>query len=114
MQAIQVVPMKQVTEEDIARIIQNAQRAVCLIVRDESIFIQKGERELQALTQEEFISKCVHDRMKAMAPHVPYTQFIFLSEPSAKLMENFKLNALPAIICIDYCNVIAQTSLLLK
>ena len=109
MQAIQGVPMKQVTEEDIARIIQNAQRAVCLIVRDESIFIQKGERELQALTQEEFISKCVHDRMKAMAPHVPYTQFTYLSEPSAKLMENFKLNALPAIICIDYCNVIAQT-----
>ena len=43
MQAIQGVPMKQVTEEDIARIIQNAQRAVCLIVRDESIFIQKGK-----------------------------------------------------------------------
>ena len=109
MRAIQGEPMKRVTEEDIARLIQNAQRAVCLIVRDESIFIEKGERELQALTQAEFISKCVHDRMKAMAPHVPYTQFAYLSEPSAKLMANFKLNTLPAIICIDYCNVIAQT-----
>ena len=109
MKAIQGAPLKQIAEDDIGRILQNAERAICLIVEDGIIFEDRGERELQNLTQNEFVAKCIHDRMKAMAPHVPYTRFTYLTEPSASFASNFKLTSLPAIICIDYCNVIAQT-----
>ena len=109
MKAIQGAPLKQIAEDDIGRILQNAERAICLIVEDGIIFEDRGERELQNLTQNEFVAKCIYDRMKAMAPHVLYTRFTYLTEPSASFASNFKLTSLPAIICIDYCNVIAQT-----
>ena len=51
-----------------------------LIVRDETIFMEKGERATSVNAG--FISKCIHDRMKAMAPHVSYLHSIYLSEPS--------------------------------
>ena len=109
MKAIQGAPLKQIAEDDIGRILQNAERAICLIVEDGIIFEDRGERELQNLTQNEFVAKCIYDRMKAMAPHVPYTQFIYLLAPSASFVSSFKLNSLPTIICLDYWFTIVVT-----
>ena len=102
-----------VTDETaIGGILRNAQRAVCLIVADKSLFLPKTDSELESLLPKEFIARIINDRMKAMAPYLFPTQFLRLEAPSSTFLSNFHISVsnLPMIMCLDMCNVVAKTS----